>query len=128
MNKMAISLIILGAISLIIGMVLAMSTVKPMYFNVIAGLIILIGTFFGLFGKQLQDQNSSEKSDKILKTGENTIEKIEQLKKQNEGLKWQAEELSGKIEIQANTIDKLRTENADLYSKLSSKSNDIYKK
>mgnify|MGYP001338065090 CR=1 FL=1 len=125
---MAIPLIIIGALILIIGMILALKNIKPMYLNVIAGLIILIGTFFGLFGKQLQDQSSSEKSDKILKTGETTNEKVNSLTVQNTELKTQAVELNNKIDAQANTIDNLRAENADLYSKLSAASKDIYDK
>ncbi len=64
--KVALILIIVGGFILILGMTLALKSMKPMYVNVIAGLIILIGSFFGLFGKQLQDQSSSEKTDKIL--------------------------------------------------------------
>lgn len=63
---MAHILIIIGGATLVIGMLIAIRTMKPMYFNVISGLIILVGTLFGLFGKQLQDKNSSEKSDKII--------------------------------------------------------------
>jgi hypothetical protein len=111
-QKMSIVLVILGSVILIIGLSLALRSVKPMYFNVIAGLIILIGSFFGLFGKQLQDKNSSEKSDKILRTGENAVEKIISLE--------------DKVEKQAQTIDKLRTENTELYTKLSDANKEIY--
>ncbi|MFC1223061.1 hypothetical protein ACFE6N_04585 [Pedobacter sp. BG31] len=103
---MAILLILLGAILLIIGMSFALKSIKPVYFNVISGAIIIIGTIFGLFGKQLQDLNSSEKSDKILFTSTNTEENVKELK--------------NTLEKQAQTIDELRRENTDLYSKLSS--------
>ncbi|MFT3679090.1 MAG: hypothetical protein QM791_02385 [Ferruginibacter sp.] len=75
-NKMTISLIIAGLLLLIIGMTLGLKNMKPVNFNVFAGIIIVIGTFFGLFGKQLQDKNSSDKSDKILS---NTAETYKQL-------------------------------------------------
>ncbi len=78
-KKMAITLIISGSILLIVGLTLSLKSIKPMYLNVIAGLIIIIGTFFGLFGKQLQDKSSSEKSDKILTTGASTEEKVDYL-------------------------------------------------
>jgi hypothetical protein len=126
LNKVAVFLICIGGLLLIVGMTVALRTVKPMYVNIISGLIILTGTFFGLFGKQLQDKNSSEKSDKILTTGENTYEKVDNLKTQNNELKNQATTLTSKIDTQANTIDKLRTENADLYSKLAGQSKEIY--
>lgn len=108
---MAITLIILGAVLLIVGLIISLRSIKPMYLNVISGLIIIIGTFFGLFGKQLQDKSSSEKSDKILKTGTNTEEKVDYLKIQNA-------DLAKKVEQQAQVIDNLRQENTGLYSKL----------
>ena len=125
---MAITLIIIGALLLIIGMTLGMKSIKPIYLNVLAGIIIVIGTFFGLFGKQLQDQSSSDKSDKILLTGVSTVEKVDSLQNQNNELKQQSLGLSDKIENQAETIDKLRNENADLYAKLATASKEIYTK
>lgn len=113
-----IIIIIIGTIILAVGMIMALKTVKPMYLNVISGIIIVIGTFFGLFGKQLQDKSSSEKSDKIIRVGENTIEKVDDLKLENKELKLNSENLFNKIERQANTIDKLRQENLELYSNL----------
>jgi hypothetical protein len=124
-NKMGIGLIILGGLLLVIGMVIALRTIKPMHFNVIAGGVILIGTLFGLFGKQLQDKGSSEKSDQILKTGKNTNEKIGELKNQNDELTLKTIELKNKMEKQAETIDNLRKENTELYSKLASSSKEI---
>ena len=101
---MAIVLIIIGTIILVIGMTLAIKSIKPVYFNLIAGIIILIGSLFGLFGKQIQDASSSEKSDKILSSSTTTGKKVENLQNQ--------------IEKQAVTIDELRRENTDLYGKL----------
>jgi len=103
-NKMAIVLILIGCVILVIGMTFALKSIKPIYFNLIAGIIILIGTLFGLFGKQIQDANSSEKSDKILSSSTSTGEKVENLQNQ--------------LEKQAETIDELRMENTDLYGKL----------
>ena len=125
-KNMAIILIIAGSILLIIGLTLSLKSIKPMYLNVVSGLIIIIGTFFGLFGKQLQDKSSSEKSDSILKTSANTEEKVDNLKSQNEALNKISEELKEKIETQASTIDKLRRENTELYGKLSIASTEIY--
>lgn len=123
---MITTLIIIGGLILIVVMALALRTVRPMHFNVIAGLVIVIGTIFGLFGKQLQDQISSEKSDTILKTGQSTSQKVDTLTHQNQELKLKSVELSQKIEAQAKTIDELRKENTQLYSKLSAASNQIY--
>lgn len=122
---MAILLLISGSIGLIIGLTLALKTIKPMYFNVLAGVIILIGSFFGLFGKQLQDKNSSEKSDKILETGQNTDKKVSYLQIQNDKLTRKADELTNKTEQQGLLIDKLRTENTELYSKLAEANKEI---
>ena len=54
---------------------------KLLHVSFLAGVIILIGTFFGLFGKLLQDKNSSEKSDAILSTGISTKQNVESLHK-----------------------------------------------
>ena len=62
-TKMAIALVALGSFLLIAGLILSLRVIKPMYFNVMSGLVIIIGTGFGLFGKQLQDKSSSDKSD-----------------------------------------------------------------
>jgi uncharacterized membrane-anchored protein YhcB (DUF1043 family) len=117
-KKKAITLIILGSILLIVGLIVSLKSIKPMYLNVIAGLIIIIGSFFGLFGKQLQDKSSSDKSDKILKTGTSTEEKVDYLKVQNAELTKQSELLKDKVEQQAKVIDNLMQENTGLYKKL----------
>jgi hypothetical protein len=80
-SKFAFIFIITGSIILVMGVFMALKSTKPMYFNVVAGLIILVGRLFGLFGKQLQDKSSSEKSDIILKTGDRTFENTGVLKK-----------------------------------------------
>jgi uncharacterized membrane-anchored protein YhcB (DUF1043 family) len=122
---MTISLLLAGAGLLILGMILGLKTLKPIYLNVAAGLIILIGTFFGIFGKQLQDKSSSEKSDQILKNSTNTSEKIDLLKLQNDSLTTQAIDLNEKIEKQAVLIDNLRQENTSLYDKLAKQATNI---
>jgi len=125
-KKMAITLIILGCILLVVGLTLSLKSIKPIYLNLIAGLVIIIGSFFGLFGKQLQDKSSSEKSDKILKTGASTEEKVDYLKVQNTELTKKSEELKEKAEQQASIIDNLRKENTDLYTKLADANKEIY--
>ncbi|MBD2753750.1 hypothetical protein [Spirosoma validum] len=66
-KRMAIGFIVLGGILLIAGMVIAiMDGMKPLYIILIAGVIALVGTAFGIIGKFFQDENSSKKSDKIL--------------------------------------------------------------
>ena len=124
-SKMTILLIVSGLTLLIFGLVLGLKQIKPVHMNVISGVVIVIGTFFGLFGKQLQDLSSSEKSDNILKTGQNTNEKIDGLNTQNFELKVKADSLSSKLEIQSETIDRLRVENTDLYFKLASSQGSI---
>jgi len=124
---MAITLIIIGALLLILGMTLGLKSIKPMYFNVVAGIIIVIGTFFGLFGKQLQDKSSSEKSDKILSNTVETSDQVKSLQTQNQGLQAQSKLLEEKMEFQHKIIDKLREENTDLYNKLANASSQIYK-
>ena len=123
---MAIVFTILGSFLLIAGLTFALRSIKPMYFNVIAGIIILIGSFFGLFGKQLQDKSSSEKSDKILKSSESTEQKVGELRIQNAELTKKSDELKEKAEQQAQTIDKLREENTELYTKLAEASKEIF--
>lgn len=125
-KKMASTLIIIGCILLIAGLTLSLKSIKPMYLNVISGLVIIIGTFFGVFGKQLQDKSSSDKSDKILRTGASTEEKVDYLNVQNAELSKKAEELREKAEKQATTIDNLRQENTDLYTKLADANKEIY--
>lgn len=123
----ALILIILGVISLVIGMTLGLKSIKPVNFNVIAGVIIVIGTFFGLFGKQLQDKSSSEKSDKILLNTAEATDRIKVLDGQNQQLQSQSKTLEEKIELQHKIIDKLREENTELYTNLATASSKIYK-
>jgi hypothetical protein len=120
-KPMAYSLLILGFMILSAGLFFALKTFKPMHFNLIAGLIAVLITVFALFGRLMQDKSSSEKSDLILKSGEQTGEKIDSLKFQNA-------ELNTKLEKQSETIDNLRKENTDLHSKLSQVSGKIYSK
>lgn len=112
-------IILAGLVIVIIGLLLGLRNIRPASMTVICGIVIAIGTVFGLFGKQIQDLRSSEKSDSILKTGEVTKEKIESLTTLNSELKTKADSLDTKLEIQAQTIDKLRQENTELYFKLS---------
>ena len=58
-SKIVFLFIILGMILLILGLSFGLKAIKPIQMNLIAGLIIMIGTGFGLFGKQLQDSRSS---------------------------------------------------------------------
>jgi len=122
---MTISLIVFGLIFLVFGLFSGLKQIKPVHLNVISGIVIIVGTFFGLFGKQLQDLSSSEKSDTILKTGINTNVKIDELNSQNGELKIKADSLSKKLEAQSETIDRLRIENTDLYNKLAASQSSI---
>lgn len=122
---MAITFICVGLVLLIIGLIVGLKNIRTVYMNVISGIVIVIGTCFGLFGKQLQDLSSSEKSDKILKTGENTSDKIDILKSQNTELQLKGDSLNDRLEEQAQIIDKLRIENTDLYGKLSKSQQNI---
>jgi len=97
-----------------------------MLLNFISGIVIITGTFFGLFGKQLQDKLAGDKSDRILATGENTNEKVIALETQNKELIRQNTGLSEKMESQSKMIDKLREENTDLYAKLAAASKSLY--
>jgi membrane protein implicated in regulation of membrane protease activity len=62
---MSLLLIILGAVALIIGMLLAMKNMKPMYFVVIAAGIVIVGTAFGVFGTLFQSQESDKGSKEL---------------------------------------------------------------
>lgn len=125
---MAILLIISGIILLIVGMIIGLKGIKPFYFNLIAGFIVVIGTFFGLFGKMIQDKISADKTDKIIATGEMTNKSVERVKKQNENLTIKSDSMAKTIEKQALVIDSLRVENTDLHMKLAMVSNDIYQR
>ena len=118
-SKFTFMIIIAGLAILVIGLFFGLRNIRPASMTVICGIVIAIGTIFGLFGKQIQDLRSSEKSDSILRTGEATKEKVESLTNLNSELKAKADSLDTKLEIQAQTIDKLRRENTELYFKLS---------
>lgn len=105
---MIISLIIVSTVLLIISLWLGLKTIKPLYFNLIVGIVIVVATIFGLFGKQLQDKSSSEKSDNILSNTVETNEQIQSLQSQNQGLQAQSKSLDEKMEFQHKIIDKLR--------------------
>ena len=49
--------LIAALLILIFGMFLGMKSMKPLHFNLIAGLIIVVGTFFGLFGRQYLEKS-----------------------------------------------------------------------
>lgn len=58
MNKKMTIAIVSGFVLILIGVLYwGLTTMKPMHFNVFAGSVIVIGTFFGLFGKPLQDES-----------------------------------------------------------------------
>jgi hypothetical protein len=129
-KNMTIILIIIGSLMLIAGLSMGIKNMKPIHLNFAAAFVILIGTFFGIFGKLLQDKGSSDKSDKILSTGEKTNENVMELKSQNDAListnyalTNQMTELQSMNNLQLNELNQLREENKNLsYDILNSKS------
>src|SRR5437660_959947 len=106
---------------------------KPMTIILIGALIAILGGIIGAVGTWKHNKNSSEKSTRIeegvtrgVVLGETTNSEVVQLRKQNETLLTQAILLNNKVESQSLTIDNLRKENTELYSKLSKASLDIY--
>lgn len=129
MHKMLIIIIIfVGCLLLLIGLVLGLKFLKPSNFNLICGVIIIGATLLSLFGKYLQDISSSKKTDKIAETGEYTKDKVDSINQKNIELINLTSVLNGKLELQSSLIDKLRSENTDLYIKLSSANSSIYEK
>jgi regulator of replication initiation timing len=116
---MYLVLIIAALLILIIGMFLGMKSMKPLHFNFIAGLIIVVGTFFGLFGRQLQDKISGEKSDNILK---NTSDLQDQLAKLNQDIVEKNKEI---VQLSETNIE-LGKKNSELSIRLSEKAIDIH--
>lgn len=92
---------------------------KPMTLIFIGSIIAILGGVLSAFGTLKQNKNSSEKSDRIERGVKKGVE-IGESTSSNVG------ELKQKIEDQAITIDKLRTENNLLHEKLSQKSFEIY--
>lgn len=111
-KKMTIGLISVFIVILFASLYWGLTTMKPIHFNVFAGCVVVIATFFALFGKKLQDESSSNKSDKMIATGESTEQKVIRLQTT--------------IDEQATTIDSLRKENTDLHAKLAAKSIEIF--
>jgi hypothetical protein len=68
--------LLLGGALLITGLILALKLLKPIDINWLAGIIIVIGTVFGLFGKRLYELAASKKSDRLLTTTQNTYDQV----------------------------------------------------
>ncbi len=99
----------------------------------IGAIIAIIGGLIGAIGTWRHNKSSSEKSTRIeegvnkgVTIGETTNTQVIFLKKQNQDLINQSNELNKKIETQSTTIDELRRENTELYSKLADASLNIY--
>ena len=116
---MYLVLIVAALLILIFGMFLGMKSMKPLHFNLIAGLIIVVGTFFGLFGRQLQDKIAGEKSDNILK---NTSHLQDQLAKLNQDIVEKNKEI---VQLSETNIE-LGKKNSELSIRLSEKAIDIH--
>lgn len=106
---------------------------KPMSIILVGAFIAIIGGIVSAIGTWKHNKGSSEKSTRIeegvtkgLTIGETTNSQVIKLNQRNEDLINQSLILNKKIENQSHTIDNLRKENADLYSKLSEKSLAIY--
>ncbi len=106
---------------------------KPMTLILIGALIAILGGVIGAIGTWKQNKSSSEKSSRIetgvnkgVSIGETTKSEVLSLRKENQELIAQSIELNKKNDIQINTIDALRKENIELYTKLASSSLNIY--
>ncbi|WP_281336695.1 hypothetical protein [Flavobacterium eburneipallidum] len=106
---------------------------KPMNLILIGALIVIFGGILGAIGSWRQNKSSSEKSSRIetgvnkgLTIGETTNQELLKLRKENKKLIYQSTELNKKNDVQINTIEALRKENIELYSKLASSSLEIY--
>jgi hypothetical protein len=106
---------------------------KPMTIILIGAIIVIVGGFVGAIGTWKHNKSSSDKSTRIeqgvnkgVSLGENTNSEVIQLRQQNENLITQSQTLTQKIDSQSKTIDDLRKENSELYSKLAEKSLAIY--
>lgn len=106
---------------------------KPMNLILIGALIVILGGIIGAIGSWRQNKSSSEKSTRIetgvykgVNIGETTNQELLKLRKENKSLLKQSIDLNRKNDLQINTIDALRNENVELYSKLASSSLDIY--
>ncbi len=118
-EKMYLLLIILGAVSLFIGMLLAMKSMKPMHFTVLAGIIVIVGTLFGIFGKLLQDQSNSNNTTNILGKSDSLQTKIDKLD-------LEIAERDSMLLEQSNKNVKLSELNSEMSIRLSEKALDIY--
>ncbi len=109
---MVLSVIILGALILLFGMVLAVKSMRPVEFNIVAGIIATIGTLFLVFGKHKQDLNSSKNMENL---------KNQVINLQSEISKKDAE----LIDLSHQNIE-LGKLNVNLSNRLSEKSTHIY--
>lgn len=140
--KMIIGFLILGLISIIIGVGIFFNALnaKPMYIKVYAGIIIAGGTVLLAYVNLSHDKNSSKKTDDIL---ENTITtegsvtilnnkadtsniKIDLLKEENENLKSQIKDLDTNLSKKNKAILELTQQTVDLSMRLSEKAKSIY--
>lgn len=111
-KKMVLFIVILGTSILIVGMILAIRAMRPVEFNIIAGIIALIGTLFLVFGKHKQDLNSSKN--------------MENLKNQVNNLQSEiSKKDSALIDLGQQNIE-LGKMNVSLSNRLSEKSTEIY--
>ncbi len=140
--KMIIGFIILGVLSLIIGvcMYFDILNTKPLFVKWYAGVIIASGTILLGYITLSYDKNSSKKTDDILEntksTGSNIIDlnkkadtsntKIDILREENERFKLQITELDNKLSEKNKTILDLTQQTADLSIRLSEKAKSIY--
>lgn len=99
----------------------------------LGAIIAVVGGLIGAYGTYIHNKKSSEKSTRIedgvnrgISIGESTSNEVVVLKNQNSSLLKQADTLNQKIETQSQTIDELRKENSELYTKLANTSIDIY--
>jgi hypothetical protein len=106
---------------------------KPMTIILIGALIAILGGVIGAIGTWKHNKSSSDKSTRIeegvnkgVSIGETTNSELLHLRKENQDLINQSNGLTQKIDTQSKTIDELRRENIELYSKLATSSLEIY--
>ena len=106
---------------------------KPMTIILIGAIIVILGGLIGAIGTWLHNKESSKDSTRLeesvnkgVSIGETTNSKVLDLQNENKNLLEQSSALNEKIDSQSTTIDLLRKENTELYSKLNSSSLKIY--
>lgn len=133
---MSIGLILIGLITLVIGLALYFDAlnVKPMYVKAYASIIGVVGVLLGIWGSFSHDKSSSEKSDKILITSQNVNEKSDTLlsvgqhtNDNTEILKEQNNDLIFTNRKLMKQLSMLQSENGELKTELNNTKDEVVK-